>query len=354
MIPPTSSRPKPIAGWDLWSHAWVRAHKLRHRWYETRRHHLPRPVVSVGNLHWGGTGKTPIVAAIATHWRDQGYRVAILSRGYGRSSKGPLLVSRGQGPIVDVQSAGDEPFLHAQTLSNVAVVVAESRYDGGLLALEELTNPPDLFLLDDGFSHLALARDIDLLVLPRSDPWGNARLPPAGRLREPLTSSARASAVLISGFEARSKTQEIRPVLQPFGFAGPVFACEPIASLTPSAPPLAPSTPLLLVTGIARAHRVLASARQLDLNVVDHLEFPDHHNYPKSSLQRIRTRFEETQARHVLTTTKDRVKLGDRLDIPLTELLATVSLPEELLRWLTSKVEDLLIQVLPNGSKGSR
>src|SRR3954468_1013700 len=102
-------------------------HFLQRRWYRKRAHHLPRPVISVGNLHWGGSGKTPLVAALAAHLRDRGLAVCILSRGYGSRGQGVRLVSAGQGPLLDPLVAGDEPVLLASELPGVAVVVGPDR-----------------------------------------------------------------------------------------------------------------------------------------------------------------------------------------------------------------------------------
>src|SRR5690606_23307756 len=127
-----------------------------------------------------------------------GHKVAILSRGYRRTSRGALVVSRGRGPELDVAAAGDEPFLMAVEAPGVAVVVGERRAEAGRRALA-LDPAPELLLLDDGFSHVALARDLDLLLFPASDPFARGRLAPSGRLREPLAAAAAAHAVVLTG-----------------------------------------------------------------------------------------------------------------------------------------------------------
>ncbi|MGH9382375.1 MAG: tetraacyldisaccharide 4'-kinase, partial [Thermoanaerobaculia bacterium] len=196
----TSDRlPTPAAGRAPWQRLYAAAHRLRRRWYSSRAARLPRPVISVGNLHWGGTGKTPMVEALARRMRDRGLKVAILSRGYRSRGSGVRLVSDGGGPLLGPLVAGDEPVLLAGDLPGVAVVVGRDRFHAGLQALERIVPPPEVFLLDDGFSHLMLARDLDLLLFPEGDPFGGGRLPPSGRLREPLAASARADAVVLSG-----------------------------------------------------------------------------------------------------------------------------------------------------------
>ncbi|MBZ0114083.1 MAG: tetraacyldisaccharide 4'-kinase [Thermoanaerobaculia bacterium] len=333
-------RPPTIPPWDLWSRSWLQVHRIRRRWYRKRARRLSRPVVSIGNLHWGGTGKTPIVAALAQDLQTRGHRVCVLSRGYGRQSRGPLVVSRGQGPQVDVSMSGDEPFLHARDLPGVSVVVAESRYLGGQLALAEGL-APDLFLLDDGFSHLDLARDVDLLVLPVEDPWGAGCLPPRGRLREPLESARDSDAILLSGGGATDQiAHAAAESLRPYGFSGPGFGCptQPFYPSTAEGRPIEAQEPMLLVTGIARGHRVRETAEALDLLVAEHLELPDHHNYPATTVRRIRQALKRTGARQILTTAKDRIKLEPLAEFDLVELGIRASLPLDLTDWLEGKL----------------
>jgi tetraacyldisaccharide 4'-kinase len=314
--PPPSSSP--------WQILYGGAHRLRSRWYRSRSRRLPRPVVSIGNLHWGGTGKTPLVSAVAAHLRDRGMAVCILSRGYASRGRGVRVVSTGEGPLLGPLLAGDEPVLLAGELPGVAVVVGPERYDAGMVALRRLPRPPDLFLLDDGFSHLALARDLDIVAFPASDPFGGGRLFPAGRLREPLASIARAHAVVLTGAGASDDGRELAESLRPYGFAGPGFA-----SFTRPGQPrwiaggggdLAPGTRVFLVTAIARPERFVATVRELGLEIAGELRFPDHHPYPAPSLERIAGAFRTSGAMAVLTTAKDGVKLLGRLDLPLAEL----------------------------------
>ncbi|HEX2254119.1 MAG TPA: tetraacyldisaccharide 4'-kinase, partial [Thermoanaerobaculia bacterium] len=168
MPPRLDPPPPPVSPWQL---LYGGAHRLRGAWYRRRSRRLPRPVVSVGNLHFGGTGKTPLTAALAAHLRDAGIAVCILSRGYGSRGAGVRVVSTGEGPRLGPEEAGDEPVLLAGELPGVAVVVGADRFAAGSHALDHLTPRPDMFLLDDGFSHLGLARDIDLLAFPAADPF---------------------------------------------------------------------------------------------------------------------------------------------------------------------------------------
>lgn len=323
--PPTPSR-------SPWQKLYGAAHRLRRRRWATRAERLPRPVVSVGNLHWGGTGKTPLTAAVARHLRDRpggGLRVAILSRGYKSRGDGVRVVSAGrpgEGPLLPPSVAGDEPVLLAGELPGVAVLVCPDRAAAGRHALAHLDPPPDLFLLDDGFSHVRLARDVDLLALPITDPYGAGRLAPSGRLREPLAAAAFADAVLLTGAgpvpPVPELAREVGRALAPFGFHGEAFAAptrvEGARWVTGGA--VEPGTRVLLVSGVARPDGVRRSAERAGLAVVSELRFGDHHAYPAGSLAKIAERLGASGAAAVATTAKDRVKLLGRLDLPLIEI----------------------------------
>lgn len=332
-----------------WQRLYGAAHRARRHFWRQRAERLPRPVVSVGNLLWGGGGKTPVTAAIAAYLRDRpggGLRVAILSRGYGRTP-GPdrevRVVSTGDGPLLDPSVAGDEPVQLAGELPGVAVLVAGSRAAAGRHALAHLDPPPDLFLLDDGFSHLALARDVDLLVFPAADPFGGGRLPPSGRLREPLAAAARADAALLTGETGDATADDLARALAPHGFGGPAFLA-PSRLGPPRFDPQAER--VLLVSGIARPEGFAAAAREAaardGLRVTGELRFPDHHRYPEESLERIRRAFRAQGAQAILTTAKDRVKLRGRLDLPLAELPLTAEPEPAFGRWLDDRLAPLL------------
>lgn len=164
----------------------------RKGWLSSSR--LPVPVVSVGNLTFGGTGKTPTVISLVRDLVRRGRHPAVLTRGYGRSVAEPVVLL-GPDPGTDVRSTGDEPLELASRLPGVPVVVDPDRVRGGI---EALTRGADILVLDDGFQHLRLERDLDLVVVDAGDPWGGGRMPPRGRLREPLSGLTRADAVLVT------------------------------------------------------------------------------------------------------------------------------------------------------------
>ncbi|MHB8070261.1 MAG: tetraacyldisaccharide 4'-kinase, partial [Desulfobaccales bacterium] len=151
-------------------------------WLKPKR--LPAPVISVGNLTVGGTGKTPIVACLAQLLQSQGKKVAILSRGYGGTAKGVTCISDGQGIYQKPPQVGEEAYWLARALPGVAVYTAPARYAAGLAAWRDLQ--PDFFVLDDGFQHFQLHRDLDVVLLDAEAPFGNGCLLPRGPLREPV------------------------------------------------------------------------------------------------------------------------------------------------------------------------
>lgn len=338
--PPEKSR-------SPWQLVYAGAHALRARWWRRRAKQLPRPVISIGNLHWGGAGKTPATIAIAGYLRDRGYQVAVLSRGYGsQGGDGVRIVSRGDGPLLGPRLAGDEPVLLAGQLPGVSVVVCPDRQRAGQAALDRLDRPPDLFLLDDGFSHLQLKRDLDLLVFPVADPFAGARLAPSGRLREPLTASRRAHAALLTGqppegADLPAMAQQLARALRSFGFAGPAFAA-PTVPGTPSPPLARPGAKALVVSGIARPEAFLRTVRQQGIAVADVLTYPDHFRYPDAAMKELAAHFAKSGADFLLVTSKDMVKLRGRIDAPLAELPIACAPEPSFFAWLDTRLAELI------------
>ncbi|MEM7354025.1 MAG: tetraacyldisaccharide 4'-kinase [Acidobacteriota bacterium] len=336
--------PKP--SWSPWQRLYGGAHRLRYAWFSRRARRLPRPVISIGNLHWGGGGKTPLAAAVAAHLRDAGLAVTILSRGYGSKGRGVRMLSRGEGPLLGPKLAGDEPVLLAGQLPGVSVVVCPDRYLAGRHALERLDAPPEVFVLDDGFSHLALHRDLDLLAFPAADPFARGRLAPGGRLREPLSSAARADAVVLTGVGDDSPTgQQLAAALEPYGFDGPGFVSHTRSGEPQLATPgeVQPGCRVVVVSGIARPEPFLAGIRKSGFEVVEHLDFSDHHAYPPASIEMIVDTFQLHQADLVLTTGKDRVKLQGHLEIPVAEIPIRAEPEERFFDWLDQRLAALRI-----------
>ena len=321
-----------------WQRFYGWAHGRRRRYWASRAHSLGRPTISIGNLHWGGSGKTPTVIAAARGLTDLGRRVAVLSRGYRRRGRTPQIVSLGEGPLVSVEEAGDEPLMIAEQAPGVAVVVGADRQASAALALRRAPEI-DVFVLDDGFSHVRVRRDVEILTFPASDPFAGGLLLPGGRLREPLSMAHLADAAVLTGLEAgAAPPPDFEPTLRRHGFTGELFSSWLAAELVGGPVPERP----LLVTGVARPGRVARTAADTGLDCVDHLRFPDHHAYPERSLRAIAAACVRHRCDAVVTTSKDAVKLRGRLPkdaSPLVELKVESHLEPAFLPWLADRVE---------------
>jgi tetraacyldisaccharide 4'-kinase len=284
-------------------------------WFTAR---LQGPVVSVGNISAGGTGKTPFIIYLGELLKQRGIKFDVLSRGYRRASKGVRIVDAG-GPA---REYGDEPVLIARKLG-VPVVVGESRYHAGLMAEQRFG--PQLHLLDDGFQHRQLHRDLDIVLLGEDDL--EDKLLPAGRLREPVSALERADVVVAESAEtlSRDKTSARRRTCAPT-----LFKMQ--RSMTFDAEP---GEKTIAFCGIARPHGFFAGLREAGVNVVGERAFRDHHAYSEADVQELQRMRENSGAAGFVTTEKDEINLGDlesKLSpLSVVKLNLSVGRPEELL-----------------------
>jgi len=291
---------------------------------------LAGPVISVGNLSLGGTGKTPVVAHIAAMLAADGLPVAVLSRGYGGSFRGEaLVVSDGRTVAADASAAGDEPVMLARSLPGVVIAVGRHRDVVGRAV--ESRFGPRVHVLDDGYQHLRLARDLDLLCLDAFDL--DDRPLPAGRLREFASSAARADLVLVgradeAGPERMAHIEQqlgpertLRLVRRVEGFVGP-----------DGSPREAPGR-AFLVSGIARPERFHADASARVGAVAGVAVFPDHHRFSPAELAHVVDQARVARADAVVTTAKDAVRMPAPVDLPLLVLRVSAQVsPERRLR----------------------
>ena len=186
-------------------------------------HQIGVPVISVGNITTGGTGKTPFVSWLARQLAAKGHRVCILTRGYGRAdSKRQVVVSDGQRLLADVMEGGDEPRLLAETLVGVAAVISNAdRVSAAKWAIQNLKC--SLFILDDAFQHLAIARDLNIVTIDSTNPWGGRLLLPRGRLREPMNGLARADVIVLTRTNSASDLETLRTESERFSKGRPVI-----------------------------------------------------------------------------------------------------------------------------------
>jgi tetraacyldisaccharide 4'-kinase len=299
----------------------------RRRWYARRpdaRRRLRRPVISVGALAVGGSGKTPLTAHVAQTLVALGERPAVLSRGYGRARPvdGAVVVRDRERVVGELATAGDEPWMLAHALEGVAVVVAADRYLAGRLAETHLG--ATVHLLDDGFQHLQLERGTDLLVVAPADLDDPAVLP-SGRLRERVATARHADAALVVDVadEHRARVAEQLGVSRCFTVrrrVGPAVVASPH---DPSAE-LGAGARVIAVAGIARPERFFDDIRDLGFDLAHTLVFRDHHRYSPRDVGRIQAEARTAGVEAILTTEKDRVRLQAWL--PFTPPLATLPL----------------------------
>lgn len=312
----------------------------RRRWYERpgRRRRLSRPVISVGNLNVGGTGKTPLVAAIAAWLVEIGERPAILSRGYARyvSSTSPTVVADGARVLTDVAHAGDEPLMLARAVPGAVVVVDADRYRAGRLA--EATLGATVHLLDDGFQHLALARDFDIVVTPAGALAADAVLP-RGRLREPRQVLSRASLLVVVGATDAEAEAEARHYDVPRGIGATRVIGAPVA-MTTVAPTRAHG--LVALAGIGQPAQFFAALVADGWRVVDTIAFPDHHRYRPADLAAAARRVAAAGAWGIATTDKDAVRLEPLGPLPVAAARWPLTLHVPRFDVITGAIQPLL------------
>lgn len=271
----------------------LRELKLQTRVEVVRR--LQRPVISVGSLSTGGAGKTPLTIALARALTRRGEHVDVLSRGYARNSN---LIAHVD-PKGAAQDFGDEPVLIARK-AGVPVYVAAQRYEAGLLAEAEGTGGLVIHLLDDGFQHRQLHRDANILLLDHND-WHSEYLLPAGNLREPRAAIRRATVVAIP---ANHNAPALEAALRASGWEGPVWRLRRHID-TPHV-----DGPVAAFCGIARPEQFFDGLQSAGLQLAARLSFSDHHSYTPSDLDRLTAGAQRAGAKALITTEKDRVRLG--------------------------------------------
>lgn len=280
------------------------------------QHFLPCRVISIGNLTVGGTGKTPVVIALASALRDRGRRVGVVSRGYKRSSADAIVeVSDGQTVRGNPGDTGDEPYLIAQRCPGVPVAVGADRPLAGKLLLDRYHI--DTLIMDDGYQHLALRRDTNILVLDAGAPFGNGHLLPRGRLREPLSAMARATAVLVTRASQAVRLDELKAAVCAVAPAVPIWVTDfrpsavvQVGGSSTAEPSVLKGERVLAVSGIGHPESFRRLLETAGATVAEHCVFPDHHAYSQEDVRKVRQAVERAGAARIVTTEKDAVKLA--------------------------------------------
>ena len=323
--------------------------RARRRYYQRRPHlrrRLAAPVISIGNLTVGGSGKTPLAAEIARMLIAAGERPSILSRGYARNvvEDGVVVVSDGNSVLTDVARSGDEPMMVAEMVPRAAVLVSSSRYLGGRVA--ETNLGCTVHILDDGFQHFDLMRDVDLLVAP--DSLDDTRTLPFGRFREPLDAATAADALLVE------------TVARDGGSVAPhdraEALCHPTALAARFNVPLAfefsrriagplPDRPAYAIAGIARPKRFYDDLERAGWQLTGRQSFADHHHYSAREIDEIVRAAADSGAQVILTTQKDFVRgrwtMDDRrstVQIPVIPVPLEIALAPSFQPWLLDRL----------------
>ena len=293
--------------------------RLRLRAYKCglfKRESLPGFVVSIGNITAGGTGKTPAVVMLAQWARDEGCRVAVLSRGYGGKYRTEVLeVSDGNRVKASAREAGDEPYLLATRLSGIPVVVSKKRFLAGLFARKRFGC--DFFILDDGFQHLELNRDLDLALIDATNPFGNGHLLPRGPLREPVEQLARANACIVTRYRAQGLRENVLDFLGGNFPSIPIFCADhlPEKVIFPHSkevhgPEFLKGRRVLGFAGIAEPERFKHTLMRLGADVVHFRGFRDHYPFKRDDIQALIQMKEKQGAEYVISTEKDWVRVS--------------------------------------------
>ncbi len=297
---------------------------------------LPCKVVSIGNITVGGTGKTPMTIYVANRIKELGYTVVVISRGYkGQAEKTEAMIGDGKVIFLGPDIAGDEPFMLACRLQDIPVIVGRDRFAAGMLAMHDVH--PDVIVLDDGFQHLKLARDLDFVLLDYIQPFGNSHLLPRGTLREPVDSLSRSDACILtrtkisSSSAQRSAVNQLRvlvpqcPVFSSFQI--PYYYTIPAATKAPfeqlSKQPCSDHFKVLAgrrviaFSGIARNDDFRQTVEGFHCDATGFFEFPDHHPYSERDFSDITQAAKKTAAEMLITTEKDYARIASHIAWPL-------------------------------------
>ena len=321
-----------------------------------RRRRLRAKVISIGNIAWGGTGKTPFVIWLAQRLSDAGLRPSILTRGYRRASREPVRILPAGSDPRDAQMDGDEVQLYLRHLSRVPVGVSASRYGAGRRIEEQF--PVDVHLLDDGFQHLALPRDGDIVLIDAANPWG-ARPPFGSLLRESPRALRRAGAMLLTNCDtldaAGSETlqatlHELSPDAMQFFSKTRLMRFVSADGSALRGPAEMRGTRCMAFCGIAGPSRFLAMLERAGVHCVAHRFFRDHHRYTATDVSDLEQFARQAGADCLVTTEKDMVNLN-ALPFPLPLWIAEIAMAIEkedaLLAWLMGRLGNPLLPKEP-------
>ncbi len=312
------------------------------------RRRLPSKVISIGNITVGGTGKTPATLAVVSEAKKRGFNPVILTRGYRGTAKGPCFVTKGNGPLLSVEEAGDEPLLMAERLRDVAIIKGGDRYESGIFAMKELgmgeeiygsrSPAPDLFILDDGFQHWGLYRDKDIVLIDAGNPFGNGLLLPFGRLREPVASLDRADIIVLAKAEAykgennsifEKRTEDLLKTIRRHNSEAQIFSARhaPVACrlLSGERKPFGwiAGKKIFGCCALGEPESFKRTLQSAGPDLVGYKAFRDHYRYSSADFIEIRREAARHGAEWIATTEKDIMKVRN-LDMPGNVLIIEI------------------------------
>lgn len=291
--------------------------KIRTMLFDTgffKKMELPLPVLVVGNLSAGGTGKTPLAAWLAMRFLEKGKKPALISRGYKGGGSGKVcIVSDGKDCKVPLEESGDEPAWLARNVPGVPVITAKSRFKAGLLAHERYG--ADCLILDDGFQHLSLARDVDVVLLDSGRALKEDNLVPRGSLREPPDALSRAHVIVMT--RAEKPDVESAEYLKKWNTKAPVFFMRYVPESG-----LPAGKKALAFCGVGSPDYFFKLCENAGAEIVERVVFPDHHKYTAAELAKLEEKASQLKADFLVTTEKDAIKIhgGDLASLPLLVL----------------------------------
>jgi len=312
--------------------------QLRHTSYKTgvlKSYSLPCLVISVGNVTMGGTGKTPTVIYLAQVFKEKGMKTAVLSRGYkGKSPEEVAMVSNGERILLNARDAGDEPFLLSKALPGIPVIIGGDRVLSGQYALEHFS--PETILLDDGFQHLKLKRDVDILLIDLQYGFGNGHLLPRGILREPLNNLNRAHLFLLTKRTDSHDDKAIVEKIKSYNQDAPIFfASYEIKCLTTLNEEKEidrsklNGKKVLALSGIANPNYFSYILRQQGMLVAEEWRLPDHYCYTPRDAGKLSEYLNRVD--FIITTAKDSTKMDKEMfkELPILVLEIMLKIRDE-------------------------
>lgn len=312
---------------------------------------LSCPVISIGNITWGGSGKTPVVMELANYILSLNKTPVILSRGYARkdTKQKNVIVRNKKEILANLSVCGDEPYMMAQTL-NCPIIVGSNRVESAKMANQF---KPDVFILDDGFQHWKIKRDLDIVCINCLNPFGNGKIIPAGILRENLSSLKRAHLIILtnSNLVDEIELEELKQKITDITKDTPICSyCKPdkITKIKNNKEvninEIKNSTSFTIVSAIGSPDNFVSTATNLGLNIKDEVIFQDHHIYTLEDISNIAQNFGDNEK--ILTTAKDAVKIKDIVsDTPFEDKIYVLNISvvfEEDKGKITNKINSLL------------